>query len=126
MVHSWSVREFSSNCILNMVSMTEEFFLACPHFCQVKAKTIRLFEQLFQLMNNLGDGPNDVLVGFERSSVNEFQNRNRGSRLLLSSFRKYLETYSTSGLSQMVYQMVYPRDITKKRCSLYTLERYRV
>ena len=38
----------------------------------------RLFEQLFQLVNNLGNGPNDVLVDFERerSTINAFQNRN--------------------------------------------------
>ena len=36
----------------------------------------RLFEQLFQLVNNLGNGPNDVLVDFERSAINAFQNRN--------------------------------------------------
>ena len=29
----------------------------------------RLFEQLFQLVNNLGNGPNDVLVDFERSAI---------------------------------------------------------
>ena len=27
-------------------------------------------------MNNLGNGPNDVLVNFERSAINAFQNRN--------------------------------------------------
>ena len=36
----------------------------------------RLIEQLFQLVNNLGNGPNDVLVGFERSEINAFQNQN--------------------------------------------------
>ena len=30
----------------------------------------RLFEQLFQLVNNLGSGPNDVLTDFERSAIN--------------------------------------------------------
>ena len=35
-----------------------------------------LFEQLFQLVNNLGNGPNDVLIDFERSVFNAFQNRN--------------------------------------------------
>ena len=35
-----------------------------------------LFEQLFQFVNNLGNGPNDVLVDFERSAINAFQNRN--------------------------------------------------
>ena len=36
----------------------------------------RRFEQLFQLVNSLGNGPNDVLVDFERSAINAFQNRN--------------------------------------------------
>ena len=36
----------------------------------------RLFEQLFQLVNNLGNGPNDILVDLERSTINAFQNRN--------------------------------------------------
>ena len=36
----------------------------------------RLFEQLLQLVNNLGNGANDVLVDFERSTINAFQNRN--------------------------------------------------
>ena len=36
----------------------------------------RLFEQLFQLVNNLGNGANDLLVDFERSAINAFQNRN--------------------------------------------------
>ena len=36
----------------------------------------RLFEQLFQLVNNLGNGANDVLVHFERSAISAFQNRN--------------------------------------------------
>ena len=36
----------------------------------------RIFGQLFQLVNNLGNGPNDVLVDFERSAINAFQNRN--------------------------------------------------
>ena len=36
----------------------------------------RLFEQLLQLVNNLGNGPNDVLVDFERSTINAFENRN--------------------------------------------------
>ena len=36
----------------------------------------RLFEQLFELVNNLGNSPNDVLVDFERSSINAFQNQN--------------------------------------------------
>ena len=35
----------------------------------------RLFEQLFQLTNNLGNDPIDVLVDFERSAINAFQNR---------------------------------------------------
>ena len=36
----------------------------------------RLFEQLFQLVNDLGNGPNDVLVDFDRSAINAFQNLN--------------------------------------------------
>ena len=36
----------------------------------------RLFEQSCQLVNNLGNGANDVLVDFERSAINAFQNRN--------------------------------------------------
>ena len=36
----------------------------------------KLFEQLFQLINNIGNGPNDVLVDFERRAMNAFQNRN--------------------------------------------------
>ena len=36
----------------------------------------RLFEQLFQLTNNLGNDPIDVLVDFKRSAINAFQNRN--------------------------------------------------
>ena len=35
----------------------------------------RVFEQLFQLVNNLGNSPNDVLVNSERSAINAFQNR---------------------------------------------------
>ena len=35
----------------------------------------RLFGQLFQLVNNLGNSPNDVLVNSERSAINAFQNR---------------------------------------------------
>ena len=38
MVHSESVQIFSSNCILYMVSVTEEFFLVCSHFWQIKTK----------------------------------------------------------------------------------------
>ena len=34
----------------------------------------KLFEQLFQLINTLGNVPNDVLVDFERSVINAFQN----------------------------------------------------
>ena len=30
----------------------------------------RLFEQFFQLLNNLGNGTNDVLVDLERSAIN--------------------------------------------------------
>ena len=36
----------------------------------------RLFEQLFQHVNNLGNDPNHVLVDFERSAINAFQDRN--------------------------------------------------
>ena len=36
----------------------------------------RLFEKFFQLVNNLGNGTNDVLVDLERSAINAFQNRN--------------------------------------------------
>ena len=41
MVHSGSVRRFSSNCILYMVSVTEEFFLVSSHFCQIKTKHLQ-------------------------------------------------------------------------------------
>ena len=45
---------------------------------QSKNKTSysRLFKQLFQLANNLGNGRYAVLVDFERSAINVFQNRN--------------------------------------------------
>ena len=36
----------------------------------------RLFEQLFELVNNRGNDSNDVLVHFGRSAINAFQNRN--------------------------------------------------
>ena len=36
----------------------------------------RLFEQLFQLVNSLGNGLNDTLVDFKISAINAFQNRN--------------------------------------------------
>ena len=42
MVHSKPVWKFFSNCILYMVSVTEEFFLACSHFCQMKTKTLTI------------------------------------------------------------------------------------
>ena len=35
-----SVRKFSSNCVLYMVSVTEECFFASSHFCQIKTKTL--------------------------------------------------------------------------------------
>ena len=41
-----------------------------------KTSYSRLFKQLFQLANNLGNGRYDVLVDFERSAINVFQNRN--------------------------------------------------
>ena len=37
-----SVRKFSSNCVLYMVSVTEEFFFASSHFCQIKTKTLTI------------------------------------------------------------------------------------
>ena len=42
MVHSGSVRKFSSDCILYMVSVTEEFFFGVSHFCQIKTKTLAI------------------------------------------------------------------------------------
>ena len=50
-------------CVLNLTNKNEDTYN-------------RLFEQLFQLVNNLSNGPNDVLVDFERSAINAFQNRN--------------------------------------------------
>ena len=35
----------------------------------------RFFQTLFNQVNNLGNGPNDVLVDFERSAINALQNR---------------------------------------------------
>ena len=40
MIHSGSARKFSSNCILYMVSVTEEFFFGVSHFCQIKTKRL--------------------------------------------------------------------------------------
>ena len=46
----------------------------CFHFCQIKMKTLTIgyLNSLFQLVNNLGNGPNDVLVDFKRSTINAF------------------------------------------------------
>ena len=50
-------------CVLNLTNKNEDTYN-------------RLFEQLFQLVNNLSNGPTDVLVHFERSAINAFQNQN--------------------------------------------------
>ena len=77
-VRSKSVRKFSSNCRLYMVSVKERIFPCVFSLLPNKNENTynRLFEQLFQLVNNLGNGPNDVLVDFKRSAINAFQNQN--------------------------------------------------
>ena len=77
-VRSRSVRKFSSNCRLYMVSVKERIFPCVFSLLPNKNENTynRLFEQLFQLVNNLGNGPNDVLVDFKRSAINAFQNQN--------------------------------------------------
>lgn len=42
MVCSRYLWKFSSNCILNMVNVTKEFFRLCSHFCQIKMKTLAI------------------------------------------------------------------------------------
>ena len=73
MVCSRSVRKFPSNFIY-MVSVTEEFYPPPPKKTKTGNTYNKLFEQLFQLINTLGNVPNDVLVDFERSVINAFQN----------------------------------------------------
>ena len=61
MVHSVSVRKFSSNCMRYMVGMTEQFFLVCSYFCQIKTKTLTI--------NYLNSYSNSC-------AINALQNRN--------------------------------------------------
>ena len=69
----------------------------------------RLFEQLFQLVNNLvNDFGNGVLIDFERSAINAFQNRN-------IEFQGCF-CHLTSNIWKH----------TQKRSSLYTLECYQL
>ena len=51
MVHSRPVRKFSSNCIIHMVSVTEESFCVRSHFCQIKTRalTIEYLNSYFNL-----------------------------------------------------------------------------
>ena len=64
-----------------VIRVTEEFFRVPSHRVSSlpnknKNAYNRLFKQLFQLVNNLVNGPNEVFVDFERSVINAFPNRN--------------------------------------------------